>query len=331
MISKCKFIYFLMALALLSCSKKSNVSNSSNNNNDPYANKLNEFIITPSSTNTNVNSYDSPHYVYLDTRVVSKNKLFIFLPGTSGFPSVYTLIAKKAASLGYHTIGLMYPNGSEMYVASGNNPDNTSFGRCRQELFDGTDQSLAISVNADNCIKGRLISLLQYLSNKYPNQNWGQYLINGQVNWSKCIVAGHSQGGGHALYISKKVSLNKAIIFASIDWNAYLGASASWIFDAGSTPISKVYSVNSIYDQVFSYANVQTQLNDLGIPGAATSIDNTSSPYGNSHRLITAATPAISLLFPDHNIACLDQYIPKTVSGSVSPNFDSAWAYLLEN
>lgn len=327
-----KRIYCLLFVLLVtSCAKKKTDIGTTGNNGSTPAGKLNEYIINPSATNPNILTYDNPHYVYLDTRISPKNLLFVFLPGTSGFPSVYTLIAKKAASLGYHAIGLMYPNGSEMYMASGSNPDNTSFGRCRQEIFDGSDQSLAISINAENCITGRLNKLLQYLNANYPTQHWGQFLVNGQIDWSKCVVAGHSQGGGHALYIAKKISVSKAISFASIDWNTYLGASASWIFDPGATPVSKLYSINSTNDQVFSYTNMQIQLGQLGILGNPVSIDNIASPYGGTHRLITSATPAISLLVPDHNITCLDQYIPNLPSGAVTTEFDNAWAYLLNN
>lgn len=325
-----KVFLFLFIFAMFSCKKQNETGEGAANNNGA-ANQLIASTVTPSATNPQIASYNNPHYVYLDTRVVPKNKLFVFLPGTSGFPSVYTLIAKKAANLGYHSIGLMYPNGSEIYIASGSNPDNTSFGRCRQEIFEGTDQSAALSINPDNSIKGRLTKLLEYLKSQNPNQNWGQYLINGQVDWSKIIIAGHSQGGGHALYISKKVSVHKAIAFASIDWNAFLGESASWISETGATPVSKIYSFNSVNDQIFSYANVVTQLNDLGLPGSPVSIDNNNSPYQNSHRLITSATPAISILVPDHNLICLDQYIPKTPSGLVIPSIDNAWTYLLNN
>lgn len=325
-----KVFILIFLLGFFAC-KKQNETVGGGNNNNGSTNQPIVSTVTPSATNPQIISYNNPHYISLDTTAAPKNKLFIFLPGTSGFPSVYTLIVKKAASIGYHSIGLMYPNGSEIYIASGSNPDNTSFGRCRQEIFDGTDQSSALSINTDNSIKGRLTKLLEYLKSQNPNQNWGQYLINGQVDWSKIVIAGHSQGGGHALYISKKVSVHKAIAFASIDWNAFLGESASWIFDSGATPVSKLYSFNSINDQIFSYANVVTQLNDLGLPGSAVSIDNSSAPYQNSHRLITSTTPAISILVPDHNLICLDQYIPKTTSGAVMPTIDNAWIYLLNN
>jgi hypothetical protein len=315
---------FISVFVLLSCRKN-------NSGNIPTTEPQRfKYSITPSQTNPNINSYNSPHTVYLDTRQPSKNKLFVFFPGTSGFPDVYTRIVEKAASMGYHALGLTYPNGSEIYVASGTNPDNTSFGRCRQEIFDGSDQSLAISVTPDNCIQGRLTKLLEYLSTQHPEQNWGQFLNVGNINWSKCVVAGHSQGGGHAWFISKKVSVARAISFASIDWNTWLGRSADWITEPGSTPSSKLFSINSPKDQIFDYGNVQTQWNDLQLPGSATSIDSVASPYGQSHRLYTRAIPAINLLVPDHNLTCLDPYIPLTPDGKIDPKIEAGWSYLLD-
>jgi hypothetical protein len=255
--------------------------------------------------------------------------LFVFLPGTTGFPSVYKLIVNKAASLGYHAIGLMYPNNSDLYVASATSTDLSEFGKCRQEIFDGTDQTTGVSVNSANCIKNRLYKLLVALQQQHPTQNWQQFISGSEVNWSKLTIAGHSQGGGHALYIAKKVSVERAISFASIDWNNTLNQSASWVFETGSTPISKCYSFNSTRDQIFSYNNVVTQLADMGMTGPAVSVDDFTPPYSGSHTLTTAASPAISLLVPDHNLICLDAYVPKTNTGAVVASFDRAWAYLI--
>jgi hypothetical protein len=290
---------------------------------------LYEYLIAPSTTNPAIVTYNNSHYVCVDTRVTLKNKLFVFLPGTTGFPEAYKLIVKKAASLGYHSIGLMYPNNSDIYVASGSSPDNTMFGKCRKEIFDGTDQTSAISINSDNCIKNRLYKLLVYLKNTYPSLNYQQYINGTEPYWSKIVIAGHSQGGGHAFYISKVVGVDRAISFASIDWNALLGKSADWVKTTGVTPVSKLYSINSTADEIFSYANVQTQLNDMGLSGSPVSIDNNASPYSASHRLITSATPALLVLVPNHNVSSLDAYVPKDLLGNVAPSFSNAWTYLI--
>jgi hypothetical protein len=316
-------------VAVQACKKHQFIDDNGGNNNPPQDTpRLNQYNILPSLTNSAITNYNNEHFVSFDTRATSLNKLFVFLPGTTGSPTFYKLIVQKASSMGYHAIGLMYPNSTDMYMASANSADNSQFGKCRQEIFDGSDQTTGVSVDQNNCIKQRLIKLLQYLQQQYPTQNWQQYLVNSEVDWSKCVVAGHSQGGGHAFYISKQVPLFRAISFSSMDWNVSLGRSADWIAQPGATPAASMYSFNSINDQLFAYNNVKAQLDELGLASPPRSIDVFPTPYSSSHQLTTSASPAISLLIPDHNITCLDQYVPKT-GADVAPNFRDAWEYML--
>jgi hypothetical protein len=324
-------LYFLLLLTIFSCKKSdNNNSGNNNNNNNQETPQLFKYEITPSATNPAISSFNNVHEVALDTRTTLRNKLFVFLPGTGGFPSVYQLIVNKAAAMGYHSIGLMYPNSQAIYTAAGSSTNLNDFGNCRQEIFDGVDHATGVSVDGNNCIHSRLIKLLEYLQQQHPTQNWGQFLSGSDVDWSKVVVAGHSQGGGHAFYISKIKSVERAISFASIDWNSNFNQGAAWINMTGATPVSKLYSINGLRDQIFAYANVQTQLSDLGLAGPAMSIDGNNPPYSNSHTLTTNATPALAEPFTNHhNLTCLDAYVPKDALGNPAPNFDKAWSYLL--
>lgn len=321
-------LFYLLSIVLFFSCKKTRVNSNGNNNNNNTQTEIFERLITPSTVNAAVTSYNSQHYVYLDT-VTKINKLFVFLPGTTGSPQFYKLIVKKAASLGYHAIGLMYPNGTDLYTAAAASSDNTQFGKCREEIIEGADLSTGVTVDNNNCIKTRLYQLLVYLQQLTPSQNWQQFMTNNTIDWSKVVIAGHSQGGGHALYISKLYAVDKAISFSSIDWNTTLGRSADWVTASRVTPVSKLYSFNGINDQIFSYANVQTQLAEMGFTGPAVSIDTNVPPYLNSHTLTTSATPATSVIFPDHNLTCLDSYVPKNTTGGPATNFVNAWEYLL--
>jgi hypothetical protein len=289
-----------------------------------------EYKISPSSVSSAVNGFDSDHYVYLDTMVAAKNKLFVFLPGTNASPGFYTQILKKAATLGYHSVGLMYANSSDIYVNSALSTNNDAFGLCRQEAFDGIDHSDGVSINGDNCVKNRLFKLLQYLSIKYPRQGWQQYLTATDVDWAKCTVAGHSQGGGLAFYIAKKVAVDRAIAFSSIDWNLKLDKSANWVSAVGATPIGRFYSVNHQHDELFPYTNVKAQLSLMGVQGPELNLDN-NSVFANSHTLSTDATPALFILAPSHNATCVDLYVPRDGNGDVSVEYQRAWGYLLGN
>lgn len=318
------FPIFLVLFFLPGC-KKSDSSGSG----DPVAGQLYSYQVSPSATNPAIVNFNSQHYVYLDTRVTAKNKLFLFLPGTSGTPANYTTLLKAAAGMGYHSIGLMYTNNSDLYTIAAASSDLSLFGKCRQEIFDGSDLVSGLSVDNNNCIRTRLVKLLQYLESKYPDQNWGQFLSgNNEMLWGRVVIAGHSQGGGHALYIAKQVLTDRAISFASIDWNSLQNTSASWVTLPGATPMTKMYSINHTGDEIFSYANVQTQLAAMGFTGPAVNVDNTASPYNNSHTLTSSYSSSL-LPLANHCVTSLDLYLPTTTNGNLIDTYTKAWEYLL--
>ena len=67
--------------------------------------------IKPSDTNPLITTFvaDS-HYVYINNNVAPQNILVVHLPGSFGEPKRATLFGSLAADLGFHSIGLMYPN-----------------------------------------------------------------------------------------------------------------------------------------------------------------------------------------------------------------------------
>ena len=325
-----KYSIVLLLLFCIAC-KKNNPNNGDTAPAPAPAPQLYSYTaIKPSTTTTGITGYDNEHAVYYDTRVTSKNKLVVYLPGTSATPSGYTELLKASAAMGYHTLGLMYPNGSELYSLALFSTDLTVMGRCRQEAFDGTDQIAGLTIDNANCIKTRLVKLLTYLNTSYPLQNWAQYL-NGttDVQWSKVIIAGHSQGGGHAFYIAKKVGVYRTIAFASIDYNTNLNQNASWVTQPGVTPITSYYSINHTADEVFAYANVQIQLAAMGLTGPAINTETATTPYSNSRTLTTTAIPAITA-FGNHSVTCIDSYLPRDASNNPKATLVKAWEYLLE-
>ena len=142
-----KYVVVLLVV-LASCKKNNDVTSNGGSTTDTSSRTVAQFYeynILPSTTNSSILLFNNPHEVCLDTRTTLKNKLFIFLPGTTGYPTAYKLIVKQAASQGYHAIGLMYPNDPSIYTASNNDTTNTQFAKCRQEIFDGTDQTSGVS------------------------------------------------------------------------------------------------------------------------------------------------------------------------------------------
>ena len=271
--------------------------------------------------------------------VTSANKLFVFLPGTGGVPNEYELILKAAASRGFHAIGLDYPNPTEVGAlcspANGNSDPNCFWNVRRTIITGDADSPGVLSVTKPNAIVTRLSKALAYLNQQYPGEGWSQYLdAGGAVVWSKVVMSGHSQGGGHAGVMAKLYPLSRACYFASPpDWDltARPTAPAFWEAYPALTPASQQFGFAGLQDSAVPYAQLSAIWQTLGLGAEASSVQVTSSaaPSGNSHRLTTDLQPNTStgaLGNPSHGLTVRDAFTPLTADGK--PVFDAAWGYL---
>lgn len=86
----------------------------------------------------------------------------------------------------------------------------------------GASSQLA-DVRVDESIAGRALLTLRYLAAADPAGGWNDYFTPGdpgvhpetQLVWNKMVVAGHSQGGGHAAAIGRLFSVARVIQLAS--------------------------------------------------------------------------------------------------------------------
>jgi hypothetical protein len=161
--------------------------------------------------------------------ITPAGKLFVMLPGTGGVPRFYREIVRAGATRGYYGVGLTYPNDISVGDRCAPSTDPDCAGKIRREVITGEDASPLISISRSESIAGRLTSLLGYLERIYPGEGWGQFLIGGQPDWAKIVVAGHSQGGGHAAYMAKLFSLERAVMFSAPgDTGLAPGSNATW-------------------------------------------------------------------------------------------------------
>jgi hypothetical protein len=203
-------------------------------------NSQNLQAVRPSQTDPGITQYNNFHFIFINTNVPARGQLFVFLPGTDGVPAGYTNVARTAANLGFHSVGLMYPNGVTMnsLCADSTNPD--CYAEARLAVINGGTNA-EISISATDCITNRLVKLIQYLSSHNPSQNWSQFLDAGaRPIWPNIIIAGHSQGAGHAGIIGKTYPVARSLMFADTDWwtpNGQLpGQPAPWITNSGVLP-----------------------------------------------------------------------------------------------
>lgn len=285
-------------------------------------------IVQPNTADPASGVPSSNHFVYINQTITDKNKLFLFLPGTYAVPYNYREILKHAANLGYHSIGLTYPNDLLINSICALSIDTTCHSRARLEVFDGIDRHIDINVDTNNCIERRTLKLVQYLHINYPSENWGQYFTGNEINWNKIIVSGHSQGGGHAGIISKIKQVDRVAMFAAMDWIPILNRNADWITWNGPTAADKYYGFIHQDDEMVDFNNLQTTWNNYGMNsfGSLILVDSTNEPYSGSHMLFTSETPAND---PSkfHGSVVADAYTP---INSGLPVFSSVWTYMIE-
>src|SRR3989475_5698706 len=128
-----------------------------------------QHIVAPQTTDPAIDKFLDDHYAWLDTTARTNHKLFLFMPGTGLTPAVYQLVQQEAARVGYHVIGLMYPNSPGLAKVCPSDPDPAAcYENSRLEIIDGIDRSPWVDVNEANGIQNRLTRLLQYLVAQYP-------------------------------------------------------------------------------------------------------------------------------------------------------------------
>ena len=285
---------------------------------------------------------EAPHVtINPSPSVTPQGKLLVFLPGTQGRPSQYTYILRAGASRGFHAIGLNYPNQTAMGALCQVSSDPECYWSARNVVVFGAGTPVAgqSPVTKADSIVNRLDKLLAWMQATYPAESWGQFVLsNGTVDWSKVVLAGHSQGGGHVGVLAKSVALNRAVYFSSPeDWYENTDTPANWPRTrANVTPADQQYGFGSDDDTLVPNAHAFTHWNNLGLPTPATgpvSVDSASSPFGNSRQLRTKqafnpASFAISLALRYHGVTVVDTSTPLDVNGKPLFDTNGVWAYL---
>ncbi len=286
-----------------------------------------QHIVLPSATSAAITLPNNNHFIYYNSGITQKNKLFLFFPGTGAVPFNYKEVLKEASNLGYHSIGLNYPNAEAINTLCQPSVDITCHSRARYEVFDGLDRTTDVSVDPDNCIQNRVIKLLQYLETTYPTENWSQYYSGNNILWDKIIVSGHSQGGGHAGFISKIKQVDRVVMFAAMDWIPLLNRNADWITWTGPTTPNRYYGFVHENDELVNFSLIQTTWINYGMSNYGVLTNALTAPYGNSHSLYTTITPDNDPT-KFHGGIVADAYTP-IVAGV--PVLKPVWDYMIDS
>lgn len=194
---------------------------------------------TSTSVCTSGSSADAPcgaHRVYVPAAgVTPREPLVVFLPGSSMTPSEHDLVLKTAAYAGYRTIGLSYDSTNNVdkicapFAGFGIYPfcANDCYATKRDEIILGRDLTQEFTVEPADSIVERLFTLLAQLyaddiSDGTNDHEWDSYFSPlltvpvrigvGNLEWDKIIIAGFSQGAGHAARMSRAYPVHGTVM-----------------------------------------------------------------------------------------------------------------------
>ncbi len=204
--------------------------------------------VDPQQTDAAIEEVQGPHIALYDPQVASAHRLFLFVVGTGSKAESSLPIDSAFAKWGYHAISLDYED-KVPAVACAHGLDIACFDHYRDAIITGAAVSDKISVDRANSILNRLQKLLVYLVKQDPDGGWGEFVDNGQPVWSRIVVAGHSQGSGHAAYLGKMFKVDKVLMFSGPqDYLDDLDKPAPWQAGPSATPPSRFFAFLNVND-----------------------------------------------------------------------------------
>jgi WD40 repeat protein len=293
--------------------------------------RLIEHVVAPQATDPAIDQALQNHYAWLDPAARSNHKLLVFMPGTATPPGSYQLVQREAARLGYHVIGLMYPNSVRLVGACPGTADpNACFENARLQILDGIDRHTVVDVKRPNSIDNRLTKLLQYLTARYPEEGWSRFLAHGEPKWSRIAVSGHSQGGGQAAMIAKLRVVPRVVLFSAVPDNVSGFGPPTWE-TSHATRSERYWGLAHEHDPAFQPITASWQALGMNAFGRRVRVEESGPPYGLTHTLTTDLLPKSgSYTVPpngSHGSTAGDDSTPIASDGT--PLLRDAWRYLL--
>jgi pimeloyl-ACP methyl ester carboxylesterase len=247
-----------------------------------------------------------PNLAIVDSGATPNGYLLLSLGGTNSYPKDFLAFDKVAASQGYSVLALDYPN-TVITTSCKTSPQPDPCTLFREEIVRGEQVSDLVRVDRTNSIENRLAALLKYQAEQDP-EHYADFLRDGQPDWSRIVVVGHSQGSGHAGFLAKNHPMRAAILLAGPQDTTDAGP-ASWMSAPSQTAPDRYLSFthkDDFFDSSSQLAAVRLLRED---PGAnATLIDHQD---------------------PNQPIVMSNAEVRDAHMSVITPQFEDVWSGLL--
>ena len=266
--------------------------------------------VDPQATDAAIAEVHGPHIAVYDPQAASAHRLLVFFVGTGGRAEGSLALDSAFARWGYHAISLDYED-NVVAVSCAHSTDSACFDHYREAIVTGAPVSEKIRVDKADSILNRLDRLLVYLVQHDPNGGWGEFVADGQPAWSRMVLAGHSQGSGHAAYLAKMYEVDKVLMFSGPqDYLDDLDRPAPWQALPSATPGSRFFAFlneNDPYNVHHQMANCAVL---MGVAKPATEMVTAGETIQGDYRILVN-----SLTTNPHG-------------STVLPEFENVWKYL---
>lgn len=197
--------------------------------------------IAVNANNPQIRQIKGPHLLFVDDTAAPNGLLLISIGGTNSSPEQFAHAHRIAAAQGYLGLSVDYPN-EVISTVCRERREIECYDSYRAEIVLGHPVSPVVHVDRANSIESRIVDLLRGLLRK-DSARWSPYVnTDGSLNWQKIVLMGHSQGSGHAVYLSKRHRVQAVIMTGGPqDWLPRTGPSR-WIMQPGQTPASAYFA-----------------------------------------------------------------------------------------
>lgn len=280
---------------------------------DLYA-QVKVLRVDPGQTDPAIATVHGPNLAVYDPAVPARHRLILFLVGTGGKAAGSQKLDSIFAEWGYHAISLDYEN-NILAASLSHSLDRSSFDRYRSAIVTGGAVNDKASVSQANSILNRFQKMLVYLAAHDPGAGWDEFLTNGSPVWSRVMVAGHSQGTGHAAYIGKLFSVDRVLLFSGPqDYLDNFNQPAPWQAKPGATDPSRFFAFLSTNDPFNVHHQIANCMALMQLPKPETLAVKPGDAIHGDYQIFINNAPA------------------KQAHGStLLPQFTNVWQYMVTN
>ena len=287
--------------------------------------------VTPVTTAT---GGDARHYYCTPTTAADWNgQLVIYIAGAREDPGLAHAFAERACTRGFAAIAPAYKNDRAVRDLCEDNPD--CYGAVRHEIVFGDDAAPELRMDPGNGLVHRIDTIADRLAATSPAV-WTPLRDRlRRRDFSQVIIAGFSQGSGHALLLAHDFAVSRVIMLSGVLDRVRSGTTshgpvtwlATWATTNPKTPGTRMFAVNHAADPFTQPAELAANYAALGVPDATCEVTE-EPPSGECHRFVVKTSPCARRI-DGHVVPSVASFGAECELSGGDRHMGPTWDYLL--